>query len=133
MRVLVLFTALISFSANAADLFDLPASKTWTKVQDGEVIQWAVVIPNTEQPTRVDLVSSIEEGKRQTFYSLRKRCPSGKNAVSFIKAGNAAGPGRNCRGVNGVHYMTELSAHLEKVDALPEDAAKLIRPAVEAR
>jgi len=104
------------------EVFDLPANGTWIKVQDGSITQWSAT-PQDQPKTRIDLVSSIEDGKRASYYLIRSACSDDTVAVSTIKAGNKLGIGLDCKG----SMVATSIAVLNSVKKLPAEAEALLK------
>lgn len=121
MKVLMIVLFVFVSSVASAEVFDIPPSNNWTKVQNGEVIQWSI-IPINHKQTRIDLISYTEEGRRTTYYLVRSACPDSKIVSGVIKAGNKVGIGLDCGGQPAVKTATLL----EEVSPLPPEAKKLL-------
>lgn len=123
--ITVFFVCLTAMNVANADVFDIPSSSSWTKVQDGEVTQWSVIPPNMLRTTRIDLVSYVDEsGVRVSYYVIRRACQSGKIELYTVKPGNKLGVGLDCDMDISMTY--ELSAMLNLVDKLPTEAKTLL-------
>jgi len=121
MRILISFFVFVSLVS--AEVFDIPPSNNWTKVQDGEIVQWSI-IPLDHPKTRVDLLSYTEGGQRTTYYLIRSVCPDGKVVSGVIKAGNKTGLGLNCSG----DLAVKTAAITEEVEnRLPKEALLLFQ------
>lgn len=125
--VLATVASLLGLASPAlADAFDIPAGSSWTKVQDGEVVQWSVIPPHMERPTRLDLLSYEDNGVRTTYYFIRRECQPGSDAVEWqkIEPGHVLGIGLDCTGnILGTSVFRMI---LDQVDDLPEAAAALL-------
>jgi len=105
-----------------AQVFDVPATGAWVKVQDGAVTQWSA-IPSAHPKTRIDLLSYVENGERTTYYMIRTACSDGKVASAVIKPGNQLGIGLDCAG----YTVAKTAAVLDEVQKLPVAAAALLK------
>jgi hypothetical protein len=112
----------VSVAPAVAQVFDIPATGAWVKVQDGEVTQWSA-IPSTNTKMRIDLVSYVENGNRITYYLIRSACSDGKVASAVIKPGNKLGVGVDCNG----SMVANTATILDTVQKLPTEAAALIK------
>ena len=120
---MLIAVVIISLAPATAEVFDIPATGTWIKVQDGEATQWSA-IPSAEPKMRIDLVSYVENGNRTTYYLIRTACAdSGKVASAVIKAGNKLGIGVDCNG----YTVVKDAVVLDKVQKLPAEAATLLK------
>lgn len=119
MLIVVVF---ISLASANAEVFDIPATGAWMRVQDGETTQWSA-ISSAAPKTRIDLVSYAENGNRITYYLIRSACPNGKIASAIIKAGNKLGVGIDCNG----NTVTKSAVVLDKVQKLPVEAVALLK------
>ena len=122
----VIFFVSISINVYAGEVFDLPASKNWTKVQDdGELVQWSVVVPKVKPLVRIDFLSQKKDGKWDSFYTVRQQCITGKNTITLtiVKVGAVAGLGNDCGGRVGVNQVKWL---FDEVNQLPDEAQKLL-------
>ena len=96
----LIFIAAVSLTPAVAQGFlDIPASNTWTKVQDGEASQWSI-IPSAHPKTRIDFISYLEkDGTRTSYYMVRSSCSDGDKVAAYtIKPGYQLGLGVNCNG-----------------------------------
>ncbi len=112
--------------AIAQGFLDIPATGNWVKVHEGnarEITQWSAR-SSLHPETRIDLVTYIDEGKRDGYYVVRSVCPdSDAVATAVIKPGNALGLGADCLG----NVVEKSSAVLSEVKKLPAEAAALLK------
>ncbi len=108
-------------NAQGFGFLDIPASNSWTKVQNGEVTQWSIV-PENNRLTRIDLVSYVkEDGSRTTYYLIRSACSNGKVSKYVVKYGNRVGLGEDCEG----NASQSTSTIIEMTPRLPQEALSL--------
>lgn len=119
---LMIVLVAISLTPALAEVFDIPATGAWIKVQDGEVIQWSA-IPSAHPKTRIDLLSYVENGNRTTYYLIRATCSDGTVASTVIKPGDKLGVGLDCND----SMVANIATVLNKVQKLPKEAAALIK------
>ena len=121
----VLFFVLVSLTlATAAEVPGVPANGTWVRLQDGvEMTQW-IAVSATQPWTRIDLISTIDDGARSTYYLVRTACSADRFAVAVIKHGNDVGIGKDCDGALVPTYATVLT----RVQALPAEALAMLKP-----
>lgn len=119
---LIVLTVVYVSPASAQGFLEIPVKDSWTKVQDGAVIQWSLV--TSDRPdTRVDLVSYLEnDGTRVSYYRIRSACKTGEVASYTIKPGNKLGLGMDCDG----NIVAGTSTIVEQAPALPREASALI-------
>jgi hypothetical protein len=120
--ILALLVISVSLTPAVAQVFDIPATGAWVKMQDGEITQWSA-ISSAQPKTRIDLVSYVEEGERITYYLIRTACSNGKITSAVIKPGNMLGIGVDCDG----YTVTTYAAVLGRVQKLPTEAAALLK------
>lgn len=117
-----LLVLLVSLTSVTANIFDIPSTGAWVKVQDGKVTQWSV-IPAEHPKTRIDLISYVEDGKRMTYYLIRSANSDGKISIAVIKPGNKLGVGLDSRG----NMVKKTATVLDDVNALPAEALALLK------
>jgi hypothetical protein len=122
-----LFIAAVSLTPAVAQGFlNLPATGAWVKVhegKEGDIILWSARSP-IHPDTRIDLVSYLEDGKRDGYYVVRSACSDGKTvATAVIKPGKALGLGADCNG----RIVAKSSMVLDEVQKLPPEAAALLK------
>jgi len=124
--MLIFIAAASLTSAIAQGFLDIPPTGAWLKVhegKEGEITQWSARSP-IHPNTRIDLVSYIEDGKRDGYYVVRSACPDGDTvATAMIKPGNALGLGMECNGA----FVAITSTVLSEVQKLPPAAAPLLK------
>ena len=131
LSLVVLISAFVVAASAGAQVFDGSIGRSWEKLPAVGGYQWSVM---PAKGLRIDFVSYIEDdGKRTTYYLVRRKCQNGRLQYWVTKPGAKLGLGVDCNGHDDMFPGAGLILETNKVNPLPAEAAALIPTAAERK
>ena len=108
------------------NIFSIPPSKSWTKIQETDGSnRWALVLIDVIPLTRIDFIAYVEGDNKKAYFIIRCKCSKSINQIETyrVEAGKVVGTGTNCAGKRAI-LIPDI--HLGQIDQLPREAWELI-------